>query len=474
MTAADYLPDAMVEEAVREREAREALARRDPPPDGVSGAPNGPDDRDAYDFADHAHVADIDDVEIEPKGAGDAKIDTRDRVALKHFELVPFDKIAVGSKAVYLVKGIIPRTGLVTVYGPPKCGKSFWTFDLTMHVALGWPYQGRRVKQGAVVYCALEGAEGFKARVDAFRQAKLIDAPADVPFYLISSPMSLVDDHAALIGAIRGALGKVMPSAVAIDTLNRSLAGSESDDRDMALYIQAADAIRNAFACAVIIIHHCGHEGTRPRGHSSLMGAVDAQISVKRDAMDDIIATVEWMKDGPQGDEIVSRLRLVNVGIDEDGEAITSCVVDEVEGSTAPARKAAGAKLTKGAKIAMSALRDAIDECGEVPPAASHIPTGVKAVKIETWRRSARWRVDAMGVASVIKPRTPFKGGVLSVRFVRPHTSRTCPGQCPFCRFCPGRSRKKRLPTILYFFFLPAGLLKAFPPSKAKKGAACR
>ena len=27
----------------------------------------------------------------------------------------------------------IPRVGLVVVWGPPKCGKSFWAFDLAMH-----------------------------------------------------------------------------------------------------------------------------------------------------------------------------------------------------------------------------------------------------------------------------------------------------------------------------------------------------
>jgi hypothetical protein len=32
-----------------------------------------------------------------------------------------------------------PRVGLILVWGPPKCGKSFWTFDTVMHIALGWP-----------------------------------------------------------------------------------------------------------------------------------------------------------------------------------------------------------------------------------------------------------------------------------------------------------------------------------------------
>jgi RecA-family ATPase len=35
-----------------------------------------------------------------------------------------------------------------------------------------------------------------------------------------------------------------------------SLVGSESKDVDMAAYVRAADAIRDAFDCVVIIIHH--------------------------------------------------------------------------------------------------------------------------------------------------------------------------------------------------------------------------
>jgi hypothetical protein len=256
---------------------------------------------------------------------------------------------------------------------------------LVLHIALGWQYRGRRTKQGSVVYCALEGAAGFRARVEAFRQAKLSET-VDVPFHLIASPLALVADHEALIASIKTVLGAALPAVVVIDTLNRSLAGSESDDRDMAAYIHAADVIRDAFECAVIIIHHCGIDASRPRGHTSLTGAADAQIAVKRDSADNIIATVEWMKDGPEGDQIVSLLRQVDLGVDEDDDSITSCVIDEVEGATVATKAAAGPKLTKGAKIALDALNEAIAELGAVPPASNHIPGGAKAVTRAQWR----------------------------------------------------------------------------------------
>ena len=86
------------------------------------------------------------------------------------------------------------------------------------------------------------------------------------------------------MASIRGTLGDDAPVAVVLDTLNRSLPGSESSDQDMAAYIKAADAVREAFNCAVIVVHHCGIDTSRPRGHTSLTGAVDAQLAVKRDA----------------------------------------------------------------------------------------------------------------------------------------------------------------------------------------------
>jgi hypothetical protein len=51
------------------------------------------------------------------------------------FKLKPFTSITVSTAPNYLVKGILPRAGLVVVWGPPKCCKSFWTFDLVMHIA---------------------------------------------------------------------------------------------------------------------------------------------------------------------------------------------------------------------------------------------------------------------------------------------------------------------------------------------------
>ena len=300
-------------------------------------------------------------------------------------KLVPFDQIELGTERTYLVKNLIPRTGLAVVWGPPKSGKSFWTFDLAMHVALGWDYRGRRVNQGPVVYCAFEGQNGIKARVEAFRQRHLQEDAEAVPFYLQPIILDLVQDSPELIAAIAGSFGGVAPVAVVLDTLNRSMRGSESSDEDMTAYVRAADAIREAFDCAVIIVHHCGVNDSRPRGHTSLTGAADAQISVKRDSDGSIIATVEWMKDGSgEGETLASRLDIVDVGQDVDGDTISSCVIVPTDAIAT----AKGKRVTGAARIALNLLVKAVGNAGEPPPASNHIPSGTnRVVPVSLWRR---------------------------------------------------------------------------------------
>ena len=293
------------------------------------------------------------------------------------FKIARFGTIKPDSTAQYLVKGLLQSTGLAVVWGPPKCGKSFWVFDLLMHVALGWPYRGHRVTSGAIVYCALEGAQGHKNRIEAFRRGKLSGAAdseeaadSDPPFYLMATPLSLVRDQKAFTTDIRRQLGDLKPGAVCIDTLNRSLEGSESSDEDMSAYVRAADAIRDAFGCLVVIVHHCGHNGDRPRGHSSLMGALDVQIAVRRDAADNIVAELELSKDGKTGLQFVSSLKEVDLGADQDGDPMTSCIIEEVQdgraGIAAPGAKSKRsddvAKITRAIADAYARLADGVEK----------------------------------------------------------------------------------------------------------------
>lgn len=309
----------------------------------------------------------------------------------RRFKLTPFGSITLSDAPIYLVRNLLPLIGLAIVYGAAKCGKTFWLLDVLLHVALGWPYRGRRVRQGIVVYILLEGQRGFRARKAAFEREFLAGYEGAVPFFLLEASLDLIADHKTLIADIRAEVSAHMgadasPAVVAIDTLNRSLVGSESEDKAMASYIKAAGAIEQAFACLVPIVHHSGLDVTRPRGHTSLLGSADVQISVKRDAADQIVTLVEFAKDSADGDTTTSRLRVVSVGVDEEGDPITSCVIEPAEQTAIPDREPSP-RLSKGAKIALDALREAVAEMGQPAPASNHIPPQARVVSAENWRK---------------------------------------------------------------------------------------
>jgi hypothetical protein len=298
------------------------------------------------------------------------------------FELLRLRDVKVDEqRRGYLLKGLLASTGLSVVWGPPKCGKSFWAMDVGLHIALNMPYRGLRVQQAPVVYVALEGQHGIPARIEAFKRHHNV---ADAPFYLVLTRLNLIAEADALVKAIADQIGAVLPGAVFIDTLNRSLVGSESKDEDMAKYLSAAEYVAEKLSAAVVIIHHCGIDTSRPRGHTSLTGSVEGQIQVKRGEAGEVIAVLEWAKDMPDGLEICSRLEQVKVGTDPDGDDITTLIVLPAERSASSGPKVRGAK-----KVALEILRQAIDETGEVAPASNHIPPNTRTTSMEHWRRYA-------------------------------------------------------------------------------------
>ena len=234
-----------------------------------------------------------------------------------------FDAAEISDEPEFLIEGILPREGIGVMYAPPKAHKTFTVLDMAMHIALGRPYRGRTVQHGAALYNVFEGQHGFLKRAVAYRRHHLKGHVEKVPLLIQSTRLNLAKDVAELISGIQAE--GIEPVLVILDTLNRSLVGSESKDADMAGYLAAADRLRETFHCLVLIVHHCGLEHGRPRGHTSLTGAADVQISIKL-VGDTSVLTVEFLKDGEEGTQLYNRLEVVDVGYGK-----TSCVIVEAD-----------------------------------------------------------------------------------------------------------------------------------------------
>jgi hypothetical protein len=78
----------------------------------------------------------------------------------------------------------------------------------------------------------------------------------------------------------------------------------------------------------------------------------------------------------------VSRLDQVTVGTDEDGDVITSCVIQPAD--TGPTNTKA--KVTGQAALCLRVLQDCLADDGDVPPHHAHIPPQTRTFSEKAWR----------------------------------------------------------------------------------------
>jgi AAA domain len=215
--------------------------------------------------------------------------------------------------------------------------------------------------------------------------ARAAEAPPDpINGRPLPASLDLVAKSGQLIASIKAQLGENLPGVLFLDTLNRSLVGSESKDEDMARFLAAAEKVAQELNCAVVIVHHCGIDASRPRGHTSLSGAVESQLKVERTAAGEVIVTVELAKDFAEGTEIVSRLERVELGTDVDGDPITSLVVVPAEAS--PTARNITRKLSDRQRLALAALDECAAASGGPAPAELQLPARTIVVQLSAWR----------------------------------------------------------------------------------------
>lgn len=226
------------------------------------------------------------------------------------------------------VRDVLPMSGIAAVFGPSGSGKSFITIDLAAALALGLPdWFGYKLKPCKVAYVALEGAQGLRNRVAAWELRNSTPAPTGLHF-IVPNDFNLMNpkDARELAHCILETAG---PGCLTvIDTLAQACPGmDENSGADMSLALRGAKTIQAATGGLVVLVHHSGKDTAKGmRGHSSLRAALDAAIEVSRDG-ECREWKVEKSKDGADGQVSPFRLRVVDLGIDDDGEQVTSCVV---------------------------------------------------------------------------------------------------------------------------------------------------
>lgn len=310
--------------------------------------------------------------------------------------LVWYAEIAPILNGNWIIKKFIPSDAFVTIIGHPGCGKSFLALDVGCHIGAGLEWQGRKTKKGLVIYLAAEGQRGQMNRVHAWRMNHEGEEPA---FAMIPVAINLRDREADvpnLIETIRAAVhasGHDL-SVLIVDTLNRTFGGGDENGSDMSEYVENVGRLKSEFGCTAIVVHHIpkNAEGTiTERGHGSLRGAIEASLVVSYDQESGLrTVTCTKMKDAEDGWSIDFKLKSVELGHDEDGEAVTSCVVVPAEGGEAQPRSR-GPMLSPTQRQVYNELLGALEAAGVGVP--RDIPDDqINRVKVGKVVQRAVWR----------------------------------------------------------------------------------
>ncbi|WP_306114188.1 MULTISPECIES: helicase RepA family protein [unclassified Roseovarius] len=302
--------------------------------------------------------------------------------------LEPISSIRPVIKSRYLVKGWIDRETVSVVYGESNVGKTFFALDLAMHVAAGRPWHGHLIggvnegSNGPVLYIAGEGGYGINNRIEAIRldQPELIQSiEGNGEFLLLPTALDLCakGDATALVSALER-LDDI--PLIVIDTLARSMGtGDENTAKDMGAFVRNIDFIRAQTGAHIMVIHHSGKDTSKgARGSGSLRAAVDTEIELTRSG-NVIMAETRKQRDMPTGQVFAYTLRGVEIGIDEDGDKVTSAVVEQTD----PVAKTI--KITGQQKIALQALDDALAHHG-TKQHGDMFPDNRNCVSTDIWK----------------------------------------------------------------------------------------
>ncbi|WP_327698862.1 AAA family ATPase [Streptomyces sp. NBC_00459] len=255
--------------------------------------------------------------------------DDDERLAAFEAEFLTTDDLDKIEPPKYLIKGQLTKNTTARLNGAPGSNKSIIALDMAACVAAGVDWKGHKVRpdQGKVVYLYAEGREGLPRRVRAWE--KFHDRKMTGVVFL---PRPVLISNKAEWKRLIAFCEKTKPALIVLDTQARIFAGIvENDNAEMGLaFEEAIEKLRRATEACVLLIHHSTGETEKGRGASVITGALNTEIFVEREG--DIV-TIKNTKEKDEADSTIVKMKrlILDSGLkDEDGEALTSVVLQLV------------------------------------------------------------------------------------------------------------------------------------------------
>lgn len=301
----------------------------------------------------------------------------------------------------WLIKGLVERNGVFILAAEKQAGKSFVVMDMGMKIARGLQYGDRITRKGIVIHIACEDGKGVQMRAEGYRQANGISPDVDIPYIIMDREFTLMNDDVidkliAQVKAWEDYYG--MPvELIIIDTLSVATEGlNEIDGAEVGKVLARVNRLKDQTGAAICLVHHMNASGGRVRGHTSIEANVSQVFEIRP-----LMTIPQNRKETPQpvldGEgrhirQIVLTknknginnlkwkivLEVVKLGIDRDGDEITTCICARPARHSNTDAQEDNTRLSNDQKIVFEALTAAQTDEGIDTPHGSLAPPQIK------------------------------------------------------------------------------------------------
>jgi AAA domain/RepB DNA-primase N-terminal domain len=243
----------------------------------------------------------------------------------------------------WLIKNLLPETGVALLSGQWGTGKTFIALDAAVSVMIGAQFATYRCKRpGGVLYIAAEGGSQIPIRLTEILREKHPLHKGPLPFAWLDycPPFTPGAGEVGMLQFAEEAARRMWEKhgvplvLIIIDTL---AAAARFKDENAAAEVQQAMDVLNTISRAtgslVMAVDHFGKAAdTGTRGSSAKEASADAVIACLAErtnsgTISNTRIAVRKLRAGATGAETTFTLSVLPMGVDEDGDPMSTCVV---------------------------------------------------------------------------------------------------------------------------------------------------
>jgi RecA-family ATPase len=186
----------------------------------------------------------------------------------------------------FLVSDLLVAKAIAAIQGRWKSWKTWVELELAVSIVTGRRAFGRfEIPDPGPVILVLEesGRDALHRRLGALARGNAIVSADLHDLHFAANRRVRLDDLEWQRRILRD-VGEIEPRAVFLDPLARmkSPGRNENEQTEIAPLLDYMRQLRDEGGCAVVFVHHTGHEGTHLRGSSDLESFWESKIAVER------------------------------------------------------------------------------------------------------------------------------------------------------------------------------------------------